>query len=75
MSTWHKNDSATGVFLRGDKYLGGRLRVARDFTTAQTELEKRIRELADRITIAEQAANAAVSTLAQARSDRRALDV
>lgn len=58
-----------------NKYLRGRLRIARDFTTAQTQLEKRIRELAERIPIAKQAADTAVITLAQARSDRRALNL
>jgi multidrug resistance efflux pump len=55
-----------------NKYAAGHLRVARDFTTAQTELERRINELAGRIAIVKRAADDAVAALVQARTDRRA---
>jgi DNA-binding helix-hairpin-helix protein with protein kinase domain len=56
------------------RYVSGMLRIARDFSTAQTELERRIGELSAKIPPAKRTADDAVRALAQARADRNALN-
>jgi len=57
------------------KYSAGRLRVARDFTTAQTELERRIRQFSGRVALVKQFADEAIGALVQARLNRKELEL
>jgi DNA-binding helix-hairpin-helix protein with protein kinase domain len=57
------------------KYSSGFLRIARDFTTAHTELDRHVRDLTVRVATSKQGADEAVKLLVHAQADRKILNL